>query len=231
MTRRTTTTCRRRRRTRRGRTAARHSAAALADHCAHGRAAALRLALRASRDAVNGRDRRGRTPLTPPPRAGTPAASRRCSARVPTCIRATASWRRRCTRARRARAAAPPSVRARVVPRDAGQGRSAVDQIKATAARPALRRGARRQAGASTSIVRALVAGASPLVCDAHGRSALAAAAGGGRATLVVKEAQGAAPTVRASWSWARSREAARAGDAKTLAGSAEPLLDIDARK
>ena len=148
---RATTTCRRRRRTRPSRAPPPDtSAAALADHCAHNRVAALRLALRASRDAVNGRDRRGRTPLHAAAARGHTelrpgAAQRRCrrvSARPPAgdaAARVRSEFPRPCRR----------RVRARVVPRDDGQG--AVRRRREIEARrphgPALRRGARRQAG------------------------------------------------------------------------------------
>ena len=89
--------------------------------------------------------------------------------------------------------------------------------------------------GASTSIVRALVAGgASPLVCDAHGRSALAAAAGGGRAALVRELLGGARRGAHCPGKLVVGplQEAARAGDAKTLAElCGARLFDIDARE
>ena len=83
--------------------------------------------------------------------------------------------------------------------------------------------------------VGALVAGgASPLVCDAHGRSALAAAAGGGRAALVRELLGGARRGAHCPGKLVVGplQEAARAGDAKTLSElCGARLFDIDARE
>ena len=214
------------------------SAAALAAHCAHGRVAALRLALRASRDAVNGRDRRGRTPLHA-------AAARGHTGCVQALLSAGADVYPRdrqletplhaCASTARGRAAVE-CVRA-LCHATPGKGRSAVDAKSKRDGRTALHYAVERavKQGASTSIVRALVAGgASPLVCDAHGRSALAAAAGGGRATLVRELLGGARRGAHCPGKLVVGplQEAARAGDAKTLAElCGARLFDIDARE
>ena len=118
-----------------------------------------------------------------------------------------------------------------------GKGRSAVDAKSKRDGRTALHYAVERavKQGASTSIVRALVAGgASPLVPDAHGRSALAAAAGGGRAALVRELLGGARRGAHCLGKLVVGplQEAARAGDAKTLSElCGARLFDIDARE
>ena len=194
------------------------SAAALAAHCAHGRVAALRLALRASRDAVNGRDRRGRTPLHA-------AAARGHTGCVQALLSAGADVYPRdrqletplhaCAASARGRAAVE-CVRA-LCHATPGKGRSAVDAKSKRDGRTALHYAVERavKQGASTSIVRALVAG-------------------GGRAALVRELLGGARRGAHCPGKLVVGplQEAARAGDAKTLSElCAARLFDIDARE
>ena len=129
-------------------------------------------------------------------------------------------------------------VRARVVPRDDGQGavRRRRESRSAKAVRPCTtpwnapssKARRRRSCAPSSRAARRLS------VPDAHGRSALAAAAGGGRAALVRELLGGARRGAHCLGKLIVGplQEAARAGDAKTLSElCAARLFDIDARE
>ena len=213
------------------------TAAALAAHCLHGRVAVLRLALRASRDAVNGRDRRGRTPLHAASACGQTGclqALLSAGADVGARDRQLETPLHACAVGARGRGAVE-CVRA--LCKATGKVRSAIDAKSKRDGRTALHFAVERAAKkhGSCQVVRALVAGgASPHVPDANGRSALAAAAGGGRAALVRELLGGARRGAHCPDKLVVGppQEAARAGDAEVLVElCAARLFDIDARE
>lgn len=213
------------------------TAAALAAHCLHGRVAALRLALRASRDAVNGRDRRGRTPLHAASACGHTGclqALLSAGADVGARDRQLETPLHACVVGARGRGTVE-CVRA--LCKATGKVRSAIDAKSKRDGRTALHFAVERAAKkhGSCQVVRALVAGgASPHVPDANGRSALAAAAGGGRAALVRELLGGARRGAHCPDKLVVGplQEAARAGDAEVLVElCAARLFDIDARE